>query len=87
LIRFTIWCVRLVIWLVVALVVMIGWCIAAATGHDRAGRSWARSAPVPAVLTGQATYRNPPGSLWYVGFWRPSFISANRLVRDRGALA
>jgi hypothetical protein len=45
LIKFFIWYVRLMIWLVVALVVMTGWCIAAATGHDRAARSWARSVP------------------------------------------
>ncbi len=45
LIKFTIWYVRLMIWLVIALVVMTGWCIAAVTGHDRAARSWARSVP------------------------------------------
>jgi hypothetical protein len=45
LIKFTIWYVRLMIWLVVALIVMTAWCIAAVTGHDRAARSWARSVP------------------------------------------
>lgn len=45
LIKFIIWYVRLMIWLVIALVVMAGWCIAAATGHNRAARSWARSVP------------------------------------------
>lgn len=45
LIKLTIWYVRLMIWLVIALVVMTGWCIAAVTGHDRAARSWARSVP------------------------------------------
>jgi hypothetical protein len=44
-IKLTIWYFRLMIWLVVALVVLIGWCIAAATGHGRAARSWARSVP------------------------------------------
>jgi hypothetical protein len=42
-IKLTIWYVRMMIWLVVALVVVIGWCIAAVTGHNRAARSWARS--------------------------------------------
>ena len=36
LIKFTIWYFRLMIWLVVALVVMTGWCIAAATGSPAA---------------------------------------------------
>jgi hypothetical protein len=45
LIKFIIWYVRLMIWLVVALVVMTGWGIAAATGHNRAARSWAGSVP------------------------------------------
>ena len=34
LIKLIIWYIRLMIWLVIALVVMTGWCIAAATGHD-----------------------------------------------------
>ena len=45
LIKFTIWYIRLMIWLVVAMVVMIGWCIAAGTGHKQAARQWARSVP------------------------------------------
>jgi hypothetical protein len=45
LIKFTIWYFRLMIWLVVAMVVLTGWGIAATTGHGRAARSWARSVP------------------------------------------
>lgn len=45
LIKLVIWYIRLMIWLVIAMVVTIGWCIAAATGHSQAARSWARSVP------------------------------------------
>ena len=45
LIKLVIWYIRLMIWLVIAMVVMIGWCIAAATGHIQAARSWSRSVP------------------------------------------
>ena len=45
LIKFFIWYIRLMIWLLIATVMLAGWCIAAATGHSRAARSWSRSVP------------------------------------------